>query len=237
MDSFSSWLYRLFFPVKCMGCQAVTLGSAPFCRECTVRFAGLVKAPCPTCGEDRGNCTCAGMHSMPFLFYYDTPFSKRVIASLKHHATRFKADYIASLVFNLLPRRKKIDAVVYPPRSAKNIRVYGFDQSRMVATALAAKLGVPCLPALKRVRKAKQQKLLSAVQRRRNMKGTFSADPTALAGIGSVVLFDDVMTTGATLGECVRALKEAGVKHVYPVVAARTPRAKKAVFSRKKYRS
>ena len=145
---FTDRLLRLIVPLKCMGCGEVTLENVPFCRNCLSEFAELVKAKCPVCGRDKENCICAGYGKTKFLFYYDTKISKRIIASMKYHATAFKADYFAGLLMLQLPCDANFDAVVFPPRSKKNIRRYGFDQSEMIASALAKKLCIPCLKAL-----------------------------------------------------------------------------------------
>lgn len=95
---FTDRLLRLIVPLKCMGCGEVTLENVPFCRNCLSEFAELVKAKCPVCGRDKENCICAGYGKTKFLFYYDTKISKRIIASMKYHATAFKADYFAGLL-------------------------------------------------------------------------------------------------------------------------------------------
>lgn len=230
-------ILRLLAPVKCMGCGDITLEKVPFCRKCLPLFAELVSAPCPVCGKDKKECTCVGAKSARFLFYYHSKLSKSIIASLKYHVTAFKAEYIAGLFYMLVPTDIKFDAVVYPPRSAKNKMKYGFDQAEIISKALAKKLGIPCLNVLKRTsggRKSKEQKLLSAEQRIKNVKGAFEVDKSLTDGLDKVILFDDVMTTGATVSECAKLLKKAGVQKVFAIAVAKTPRALKATFRRRK---
>jgi ComF family protein len=94
----------------------------------------------------------------------------------------------------------------------------GFNQ----AADLARHLGMPVVPALRRVRATATQTGLPAGRRHRNMRGAFAATRAAAALNGSiVVLVDDVSTTGATLEACARALKEAGVSEVRALTAAR----------------
>ncbi len=230
-------ILRLLAPVKCMGCGDITLEKVPFCRKCLPLFAELVSAPCPVCGKDKKECTCVGAKSTRFLFYYHSKLSKSIIASLKHHITAFKADYIAGLLYMLIPTDVKFDAVVYPPRSDKNKRKYGFDQAEIISKFLAKMLGIPCLSVLKRSDgglKSKEQKLLSAEQRIKNVKDAFKVDAVLINGLDKVILFDDVMTTGATISECTKILKKAGIKKVFAVTVAKTPRALKATFRRRK---
>ena len=234
-NKFTERLFRLLIPLKCMGCGEVTLENVPFCRNCLPEFAKLIKANCPICGRDKENCICAGYGKTKFLFYYNTKLSKRIISSIKYHSTAFKADYLAGLLMLQLPPDARFDAILFPPRSKKNKRRYGFDQSEMIASALAKKLCIPCLKAIHRTGHHKEQKLLSAEQRRKNVSGAFTVDEKSLNAVQKVILFDDVMTTGATINECTKQLKKSGVRKVTVLTLARTPKAKRVAFSRKKY--
>jgi adenine/guanine phosphoribosyltransferase-like PRPP-binding protein len=98
----------------------------------------------------------------------------------------------------------------------------GFNQAR----DLAATLGVPVLPVLRRTRATPPQTGLSLAGRRRNVRGAFEISPRveryhrSLLVNRAVVLVDDVRTTGATLDACARVLKQAGVAEVRALVAA-----------------
>ena len=111
----------------------------------------------------------------------------------------------------------KIDLVTYVPLSLLRLRKRGYSQSRLLAEALAAQLGLPCLRLL---RKKRHTKPLSGVKweerRRAIVSGAFALRPGAEAQIEGkcVLLVDDVVTTGATLGECSRLLLTAGADRV-----------------------
>lgn len=231
-DKWSQKLLRLIAPVKCLGCGEITLESVPLCKSCMPKLAGLMREKCPVCGMERNDCACAGAKSAHFLFYYHSDFSKQVISSLKYHATAFKAEFISGLLYTKIPPDKEFDAVVYPPRSKKNKRRYDFDQSELIAKELSKKLGIPSLGAIKRVKGRKEQKLLSAEQRLKNVKGAYKVVTEELAGVKSVILLDDVMTTGATLNECSRLLKRAGVKKVFVLTVAKTPKSRRIAFKK-----
>ncbi len=230
----SQKLLRLIAPVKCLGCGEITLENVPLCKSCMPKLAGLMTEKCPICGMERNDCACAGTRNANFLFYYHSDFSKQVIGSLKYHTTAFKAEFISGLLYTKIPTGKAFDAVVYPPRSKRNKRRYDFDQSELIAKELSKKLGVPCLSAIKRVKGHKEQKLLSAEQRLKNVKGAYRVASEELADAKSVILFDDVMTTGATLNECSRLLKRAGVKKVFVLTVAKTPKSRRIAFKRAK---
>lgn len=218
---------KLLFPDKCLVCGNVTISGIPVCSECAGAFSSLFANTCPACGKRRRECACGGgafSQSGHFLFYYQSPASRAVISVIKHYLDSEGADFIAELVFQSLRDMKKFDAVVYPPRTEKNKFKYGYDQAECISLSIARKLGVEAKSALKRVRKAEEQKLLSASQRRKNMLGTFAADKKMLTGVRRVLLFDDVYTSGATTQACAAALRDAGVAEVVIFTVAYTPK-------------
>ena len=116
------------------------------------------------------------------------------------------------------------DAAVAVPLHARRRRERGFNQ----AADLARELGLPVVVALARTRHTDTQTALPAQERHANVAEAFRATRHARALAGaSVVLVDDVRTTGATLEACAVVLKEAGVREVFALTAARvaTPRA------------
>jgi ComF family protein len=114
------------------------------------------------------------------------------------------------------------DAVVPVPLHASRRRTRGFNQ----AADLAARLGPPLVHALRRVRRTSPQTDLSAAQRRANVRGAFAARRRAhsLVEGRTVVLVDDIWTTGATLEACAATLRQAGAVQVRAITAARVTR-------------
>ena len=103
------------------------------------------------------------------------------------------------------------------------MRIHGGDQSKLIAAGVAEGLEIPLKPLLaRREKRASDQKLLDAVERRKNVKNTFFPAKEA-ADYRRVLLVDDVTTTGSTIDECADILREAGVKQVVKAVLARTP--------------
>ncbi|HYN36844.1 MAG TPA: phosphoribosyltransferase family protein [Actinomycetota bacterium] len=102
-----------------------------------------------------------------------------------------------------------------PGRPAEERR-RGFDHAHLLAQGLGRRLGLPVVPLLERTGSDRDQVGLSAEERRQNLVGAFRARSESLA---SVVLVDDVLTTGATASSCARALQAAGASSVEVVVA------------------
>ena len=117
-----------------------------------------------------------------------------------------------------------VDCVCPVPLHGARQRGRGFNQAALLARELARRLGVEAFPnAVRRVRNTPTQTHLSAVERRRNVRGAFEPNPV-LAGwfAGRVVLLvDDVMTTGATVSEAASALRKAGARRILALTVAR----------------
>ncbi len=110
-----------------------------------------------------------------------------------------------------------------PPRKAR-LREIGFDQCDILAMKTAKALGVPYIKnAMKRVKETGKQTELSQEERRSNLRGTFALgiDPRKIRG-KSLLVIDDVKTTGSTLEECASVLKEKGAAYVCGATIAAT---------------
>jgi len=108
----------------------------------------------------------------------------------------------------------KVDVVVPVPLHRSRRRERGFDQAAMLASCVARTLDRPCtVDALKRIRPTVQQATLHAVERNRNVEGAFRSKQPWNGE--SILLVDDVATTGATINSAASALREA---HAGPVV-------------------
>ncbi len=114
-----------------------------------------------------------------------------------------------------------VDVITAVPSGRRRLAERGYNQAALLARPLAEKLGKPYSPRLiTRARETPTQVGLSPHQRKENVHGAFSAQPT-LAGGRTVLVVDDVATTGATLSACADALIQAGAKSVYALTLAK----------------
>ena len=113
------------------------------------------------------------------------------------------------------------------PLHRQRLRQRGYNQALELARPLARALAVPLRhDVLQRQRATDAQTELDAVARRRNVRGAFAVREGVVLP-AHVAVLDDVMTTGATLAECARVLKHAGVQRVDAWALARAPRGRK----------
>ena len=119
-------------------------------------------------------------------------------------------------------RTEGVAVVVPVPLHWRRRWVRGYNQSAAVAREIAVALGVVFAPqVLRRIRHTPQQMQPSAAARRENVKGAFRAKASASLAGRTVLLVDDVMTTGSTLAEASKTLKDVGAGRVLVAVLAR----------------
>ena len=132
----------------------------------------------------------------------------------RHDARRLFGRWLAEAGAELL---SDADLLVPVPLSRGRLLSRRFNQAAILAYEVARRTGIPVEPlALRRIRRTPPQVGLTRPQRRQNVSGAFAVEPALLPRIAAakVVLVDDVVTTGATVGACARALKQAGTARV-----------------------
>jgi len=223
----------LLFPAVCPLCTA-RLGAGrrdPLCGECWTGLARLTPPLCAGCGlpvASESAARCAGCREAEPAFDYARAAAvygggvREAIHGLKFGGRRSLARPLGDLVADECARALEDppDALVPVPLARARERERGFNQAALVAERLGERLRVRVRPRwLARLRATAPQSDLTAAERRANVAGAFAAAP-AVAG-RHVVVIDDVITTGATVGECARALRAAGARRVGVLAVAR----------------
>jgi competence protein ComFC len=242
-------ILRIFSQLPCMVCrESGFIEDGPFCAECYEKVRQLYSAPCSICGEDKRKCQCVGIRGAKdycFLFWYDSLLSSELVAKIKYLGERRYVSFFGKLLANEIGNLQSMrgcKGVCYVPRSKENIRMRGFDQSKLLAESIAFYLGLPLIHCIKRSGRSEEQKKLSGEERLKNVKNKFSMDYVQLVGEGGeipskLLLVDDVVTTGSTVKECTFLLRKSGVRNVIVASIAKTPqkRMRKKRYRRKMY--
>ncbi|TAM62997.1 MAG: ComF family protein [Rhodanobacter sp.] len=230
MDAWLERLQRFVQPWRCLLCAASGAAGIDLCadcmaemprnRSCCSRCALPLATPAALCGECQRRAPPWDAAWAPFR--YGWPLD-RLEARYK-----FGADLAAGRVLSTLWQRETCplplpNLLLAVPLHRGRLRQRGYNQALELARPLARQRGVPLRhDVLQRPRRTEAQTELDALGRRRNVRGAFALR-AGIALPAHVALLDDVMTTGATLAECARVLKRAGVQQVDVWALARAP--------------
>jgi len=137
------------------------------------------------------------------------------------HTTRLAGLFASEMARAVDQQGWKIDLVCAVPLHWTRLLQRGYNQSGLIAKALAQNLTCPYEQVLSRSKRTKQQAKLAKLERQNNVKNAFKAAPLKHQ---QVLLVDDVVTSGATIQTCAEALLKAGARSVKLIAVAKTPR-------------
>jgi ComF family protein len=238
-------LIDLIYPPRCQICQAFLQDKAarhsgrdlPFCEACFKDFTEIKSPICSLCGrplsagieQDRVCEDCLrkrpsyDIARAPYL--YDGALMT-AIHELKYSQRSHLADSLGSLLASFAETwigELKGPLVMPVPLHPRRLRSRGFNQSLLLARCVASKTGAELdFLSLRRTRFTKPQTALSSEERKKNVRKAFEVVKPEAVRKRTILLVDDVATTGSTLNECAKALKRAGADGVLCLVLART---------------
>jgi ComF family protein len=210
----------------------------PVCRACLAKPEPLAadyscvqcRAPflSPFPLDEQGRCALCrrgvrgfdGAYS--FGIYEDA--LRKLIHLFKYGRVETLSKPLGRLLARALPREQSFDVIVPMPLHWRKRWQRGFNQAELLAREVGRRTHVPVANALRRVRNTASQAGLTSAKRRENVSGSFRAKKRAALDGLSVLLIDDVMTTGATAASCARALKRGGARQVTLLTLARVDR-------------
>ena len=205
MKLFSS-ISALLFPPKCVLCRKLlSEGERDLCSQC--------RRETENC--DSANVKLPHLAQWISLWYYEGDVRKSILRFKFYGQRSYAKNYGSLLADKLLSEDIRFDVLTWVPVSRLRKFRRGYDQVQLIAQALGAEMEVVPVDTLKKLRNNRPQSGLGNASRRRaNVLGIYRCiDPEVVMG-RRVLLLDDVLTTGATAGECARVLLTAGAKAV-----------------------
>ena len=210
------FLMELLFPPKCVLCRKLLKsGEIDLCREC--------RADAPEYAGKKINIRF--LDSFAAVWYYEGNVRRSLLRFKFYNARSYGVSYGRILAMRLQREYPDgFDMLTWVPVSRLRKLRRGYDQVELLAKAVGRELGLSPVPTLKKIRNNRpQSRLKDPAARRANVLGAYRLLEGAAVKGQRVLLLDDILTTGATAGECARVLLSAGASEVHcaAVAAAR----------------
>ncbi len=231
----------LFFPQACVLCYQWVLNPdwSPLCQGCFLRLEPLEQRICYCCGIPlpgnvlaiQGTCSQCRTLGKPFDFAraygnYQGELRSLILKFKFGHHQRLSHP-LAALLQHCYERSGldlEPDRIVPVPPHVRRKRERGFDQTLILSRALSQRLKIPVFKGLYRIEPTVPQSGLNLQERRKNLRNAFRLSQANRLSDQSIVLVDDVMTTGTTISEICRLLRmETSIRTILVLTVARVP--------------
>lgn len=234
----------VLFPPVCEVCGQSTEHGEKVCSECIDSFRREMFVRCPTCNMTADKCLCFQIHGMSafsniggrsclsLTFYMNVcdrsedRITEKMLFALKERRLLF--DFFAKECAGVLKRHFDMSGenlsewiLTYPPRSEKKYAELEYDQCEEIVKRMAEILGIKWAKTFKRDG-GLEQKGLTADERAENAANALVLIRKNVVKDGKYIIFDDILTTGATLNTAARNLRFGGAAEVFPVTIAKT---------------
>jgi ComF family protein len=242
LSQLAGGLASILFPAPCRLCGRILSesGRIPICRSCLDQLTPWNLPLCPRCGRPFASAAAVAGIEHPLCHgcrrgLYDFDFARSygaysssmagAVVMLKYEQVTPLADWFAARLLPLVhehPEQFAADVVVPVPLHRARHRERGYNQAELIARALAKRLHLPYRShLLVRTRPRPEKQRLTVRERWHSVRNAFDTREGAQVDKLRVLLVDDVLTTGATLDACSRALREAGAAYVAAITVAR----------------
>lgn len=230
-------ILNIIFPVKCVCCQKISKKADSediLCQKCKKNIEETAGYDCIKCNNPPYLCRCKKVEHISevlFAYFYSGENLKQAIYKVKRANLYYINEFFAKGMYNSLKlydiiNKKDIDFITCTPRMKNSVKFYGYNQSEALAKLISKYSDIPYMRTLKALKSYNiEQKTLNKTRRGKNVKNKFTTLKN-IKKIGkylsgkNILIIDDVVTTGSTLSECAKSLKNIGVKNVYALCAA-----------------
>jgi ComF family protein len=240
----SDAIVSVFFPAGCRICETILTSASrvPLCEECLSSFERVPNVVCEVCGRPLPGLAqrleepllCPACQNKTYAFdrarslaVYEKAVVRGILL-LKFEQIEPLGVWFAERLAEVVKSegdRLAADVVVPVPLHRERERERGYNQAALLSKPLAKRLQLPHKAVLlMRTRARPDKQILSLEERWESVRGAFATRPGSQVDNLRVLLVDDVLTTGATLDACARALREAGAKSVIALTVARALR-------------
>lgn len=214
-----SYLSDLLFPPKCVLCgNLLARQETDLCHGCREAVEDFIPS----------RRTISFVAQWLAMWYYKGDVRESLLRYKFYGRRSYSRAYGRLLALRLLPLAGQFDILTWIPISPRRKRKRGFDQVELIARAVGSELGLSPVRTLKKIRHTPPQSGISGqAERKANVLGAYRPVNAAAFQGKRILLLDDIITTGATAGECARTLMTAGAKEVICAAVAAAEQQKK----------
>ena len=203
----------------CIACRKEIPDGLEFsmCENCEKSLEIISGNLCEICGEEilEGNRLCDSCKNTKYEFDISRSYAKyldieaNIVKRFKYSSKKYYAKYIAKLMATNKAYFDAVDYLTFVPIGRKRHRERGFNQAEEIALMLGEIMNIPVLDLLEKTGNEKHQAGLTQKERRENLSGTIRIkdETKALIKNTTIMIIDDVFTTGSTLSECAKVIK------------------------------
>lgn len=215
------------YPPQCFACtkDMYPFTSKSLCFTCWKKIGFNVRK-CAICKQQKTSYCCQakyGFTEFRCVAKYENTL-KQLLIDFKFNRKVHCGSLLANLLFRSIQRipfSQKIDYVIPVPMTAAKRFVRGYNHSEIIALHLAKKMHIYCIRHnLVKIKNTRSQSSLKKSQRLLNLENTFYLCNKRILSAKNILLVDDICTTGSTLRECMRVLRQAKCKNIYVAVIA-----------------
>lgn len=203
-------LLDMIFPPRCVFCNEILLPGAKVCKKCAKEIIQINHVKCIVLPASGKAISCVS----PFA--YENKIRQSILQFKFHGHRNFAGIYaekMAELVQKQFPEIS-FDFITSVPISSERRKIRGYNQSELLARSVSQCLSVPYDDCLVKIKNNREQHKLSEKERFKNVLGVYQVENAEKISGKSVLLVDDIVTTGATLSACAAMLYQNGAKFV-----------------------
>lgn len=238
MKEYADSFLELIYPEKntCFICDKYdeNIGDAYICDQCEQKMRKITAPVCAKCSKpityDKPSAVCRECASeekyfqaSKSLFEYEGA-AKKAIYDYKYYNKPYFYKMFGGMMVNYMKKENYLDFnyIIPVPLHPSKLRQRGYNQAELLAVFISQALNIPYIDGLKRIKKTKKQSQQSKAERQKNLRGAFGVKMPPLKIIDkSVLLVDDIYTTGSTVNECSKVLLDCGADKVFAITIAR----------------
>lgn len=197
------------YPPKCVLCNKVVVKSGEYvCEKCNTQLKPEAKIQ--FLDEDK---TLKCLSTFKYRGSIKNSIWRFKFRGYKDYS-KFYAKFMAKEIKNTF-KNVEFDFICFVPLRSERLKNRGYNQAECLARDISSIIGVPCRDALVKIKSNHVQHELDLIHRKDNVRGVYDVNANIDVSDKTILLCDDIITSGSTLSECVKVLFEKGAKNIY----------------------